>query len=608
MNNQNEEDQPIYNQSVREAYATLLKQQHEKDSQFNDHLASAVDESEFSDHDNAIMKHDENDDDDDYISFKRSILQNIDHGHDSKNLWLDDEDDTDYEYNEDADRTFIDSENECQDYVYDESRKMSWNKYKWMIICILFVTCWYWGFSSPIENKSIFTPDINKRINQLQIQMNQLIHDNEVHKKTYKSEMDSNLKLIIQQFEKNIKNLLPNNIKDLKFFQSKLNKLEVELDNISSIKNFTQWQSDLIYKLNEILPDKIPMVVKDSRSNANSSMLMIPELHDYLSLLIPQIIQQTMNENLPKFKYDMNDYVREVLSDEFQFIDRDFFLQKLDDNLKSTKEEIYQELEKRLSTGLEKPPSLQQFSSVLLKKLVYKIYNSNQHMWESNLNMATFAQGAKILNHLCSKTHHGIIGPADLLQDCLSSCSSTYWYCEEKCYWTIRLAQPMYLIKLSYLHGKFINNLQIMTAAPKKISIYVKLHSSLSVSIDKWSKDSSFIYLGTWVYDIFDTKIKKEFQLPTWFIQGKYLVRSIAFQIDENHGNQEITAIRKFIVNAVTPKDLTLMDKFPDDWNSQIPEYSIMIDEQEKLRSQRIAKLNNDAHSIKSFGQDEIEV
>ncbi|AET41499.1 Mps3p Ecym_8214 [Eremothecium cymbalariae DBVPG len=612
--------QRLYNQSIHNAYNALLSQKRSSGSGDFHHRSSAVvsnnnsehevgDMSEFSDgdqlKDEAMIQEDDSDErlgdgeDEEYSRFKKSLVN----GHnDDDYRWLDDDEDTDY--TDEADQSFI-QDDEGDTYIYEESHyegerigRERW--LKWLLgglLCGLLV--WYmYGGVSPGAN-----PDLYKRVNQLQTQLNHLSHDTEAQRKTFKSDLDSNIKMIIQQFEKNIKRILPRDVSKL---ESNIAHLEAEMQQINQMllmENVTQWQRDLVTKLNEKLPDKIPIVMEN-----DTNMLLIPELHEYLSILISQIVQQSVT-SLPQFKFNMNHYIKEVLNNNFQFVDKQYFLNHLQESLLSTRDEIKQELESRLShlTSPELVP--QQVSSVLLKKLVHKIYNSNLHQWESDLNIATFAQGTKLLNHLCSKTIHGPVGPMDLLQDC-NSCTSTYWKCNsEGCSWAIRLEEPMYLTKIGYLHGKFSHNLQIMTAAPKKISVFVKLYEGargIPSNVQRWSKNNHFVSLGHWEYDIFDNKIRQDFELPLWFIQGKFLIRSIGFEINSNHGNPEYTALRKFVVNAVTPKDLKLMDQFPADWKIQVPDYSVMIDDQERIRASRIAQLHN-SNEVPSFGDDEVD-
>ena len=78
----------------------------------------------------------------------------------------------------------------------------------------------------------------------------------------------------------------------------------------------------------------------------------------------------------------------------------------------------------------------------------------------------------------------------------------------------------------------------------------------------------------------------------------------MVFVVDENHGNSSYTAMRKFIVNGVTPKDLQLMSSFPSDWAQMTPEYSISLEEQERARLSRVAQWQD--QQVPSFGEDEL--
>ncbi|AMD22162.1 HGL178Cp [Eremothecium sinecaudum] len=593
--------QKLYNQSIQDAYNVLLNQKRASRSsatiENDENEEEPTEMSEFSDSEGGysddLIQEDEflaQEEDEEYSRFKKSVIHDQvddDYG------WLDDDEDTDY--TEEADQSFIQDNGESsyssrEGSVLHEISSKSFSG-KWLLIGII-TTALIWFMVSP-----------SSRLENIERELKHTGMGGRQDQGTNSLDLDSNIKVIIQQFEKNIKRILPKYMKKLEMdvadLESKVQKIDQRLLN----QNITQWEKDLITNLNDKLPEKIPIVMEN-----DTGMLLIPELHDYLSAMIGHVVRQSVT-SLPQFDFNLNDYVKEVLKNNFQCVDKQTFLDQLQGSLFSTKKEILEELESRLSHVTNSDSVSQQYSSVLIKKLVHRIYNANQHQWESDLNFATLAQGTNLLNHLCSKTHHGPVGPVDLLQDC-TSCTSTYWNCQPTgCTWAIRFSEPMFLTKLGYIHGKFSHNLHVMAAAPKTIRVYVKLNEVKRrppSNFEYWSKSSSFIALGSWDYDIFDSHIRQDFELPQWFIQAKMLVRAVAFEVVSNHGNQKYTSLKKFVINAVTPQDLQLMDKFPQDWKTKVPDYSVMIDEKERLRASLVAK-RHDADKVPSFGDDEID-
>lgn len=641
-----EKNNYLYNKSIRNAYSSLIQQKASRGPRNSEFSTSAVvpdeDDSEFSDResyleegertvgytdeegqeDEELLEHH----DGDYEQFKKSMLQDE---------WIEDdsEEDKDYSdsYIEEADQGFIADGYSYPDYYsYEEdsprhSRKMLWLLF--LIACFVFVL-FFATRSDSASSIVATTPDLNKKLTNIQSQINQIYHESDVNKKNYQSELDKTIKLIISQFEKNIKKLFPSGLKDVQILKSDLQKLNTKVQDLSeslSLGNVTQWQDQLMGELPDLLPQEIPVVI-----NGNSTMMVIPEFSNYLSKIIPAIAAKSV-PNITALEYNLNDYVKEVLANEFQYIDKSYFLRELEKNLQSNKYEILQEVEQRLSreTSFAAEDGPKHYSHILLRKMIHKIYNANQHQWENDLNFATFAQGTRLLNHLCSKTfatRGGIYGnevsPVELLADSNHS-PSTYWLCDgnKDCSWAIRFNQPLYLTKLTYVHGRFTNNCHMMDSAPKKVAVYIKLATQardfLSAALangfgESLKRDRGFIKIGTWNYEIEDARIRQDFSLPAWFIQLKPLVRSIAFLVEENHGGKHYTSLRKFIVNGVTPLDLQIMDQTKSHGVQKLtPEYAIPWDEEERQRASKVARWQQQnvksSHEVPSFGQDEID-
>ncbi|SCU97195.1 LANO_0E15412g1_1 [Lachancea nothofagi CBS 11611] len=633
----------FYNAKMQDAYNQLLSERDDDRSVQFSVAGSEEDEDEFSDDisedfSNDIMElsdrssHGRSEVNDDYEQFKTSLM---------RDEWLElgeEEDDEDKDYTEEADRSFIMENDEPEVDVWMEDNTRSWQtavpkaRNIWALIAfvVLFLSfIWRPGFSSGGSMHSSLDTPVASSNAQLRAQLNSLYRELQDDRKTAKKELDNAIRLVILQVEKNLKKLLP---RDLGSVQSQLQRLDTQVQDLSrtfSLNNVTEWQDSLVFELEHLLPEQIPVVL----NNSTQALMVVPELHRYLAQIIPQVVNKTVSiESTKPFQYDTGQYVREILRDEYQYVDKSFFLKELDLALKSSKEDILREMESRIST-LENVP--QQYSNVLQRKLIHKIYNANQHQWQDDVDFATVAQGTRLLNHLCSTTFQGLQGippngvtPLDLLADAQPA-PSTYWLCSDKnskqCAWAVRFAQPLYLTRIAYVHGRFTNNLHLMNSAPSTISVYVKLQSSSDSEFRRtaarnghgatWAQDRSFIEIGSWNYDNSDPRIRQNFPLPPWFIQCKPQVRSLALVVRSNNGNAHYTALRKFVVNAVTAQDLQLSSTYVQSRQFEIPEYSSPLEDTERVRASQVAawqQRNNPAHpgtnaDVPSFGQDEFD-
>ncbi|SCU82593.1 LAME_0C01948g1_1 [Lachancea meyersii CBS 8951] len=638
--------QNLYNASMQDAYNQLISERNEDRAvQFNVSGSDEDDDDDnFSDQisedfSNDILElsdrssHGKSDLDDYYEQFKTSLM------HDK---WLEPEEDDDYEdkdYTEEADRSFILESDEPGTDSWDSDSRTKWqvpvprarglSALALVLLVLALTLIWKPRFSTHgSQNSGIDVPQTSNNA-QLRAQLNSLYRELQEDRKNAKRELENAIRLVVLQVEKNIKKLLP---KDISSVQSQLQRLDSQVQDMSrsvSLTNVSEWQDLLVSELEQLLPEQIPVVL----NNSTSALMVVPELHRYLAQLIPRIVNKTASvESTQPFSYDAGQYVREILRDEYHYVDKTFFLHELDQALKSNKEGILREMESRIST-LENVP--QQYSNVLQRKLIHKIYNANQHQWQDDVDFATAAQGTRLINHLCSKTFEGLPGippngvsPLDLLAD-TQPAPSTYWLCSEKnskqCSWAVRFAQPLYLTRVSYVHGRFTNNLHLMNSAPSTISIYVKLQSSNNAEFKRtatqnghgstWTRDKSFIEIGSWNYDNSDPHIRQSFPLPPWFIQSKPQIRALALLVRSNYGNAHYTALRKFVVNAVTVQDLHLSSTYVQPHQFEIPEYASPIEDSAKLRASQVAtwQLRNNPlssdlnNNVPSFGQDEFD-
>lgn len=618
----------FYNSKTEDAYNQMLADRRsERSAQISDSddSVSADFSNEMLDFSNS-SSHSDLGVNEDYEHFKTSLLQ------DDWGEPLEDDDDEDY--TEEADQSFI-MESDAAEALsrgpdYHIKSFSTWIRGSLvplvasLVVVVLAIMVLAPGGSPQASEIQNAVPGTNA---QLRTQLNSLYREFQEEKKAAKKDLDNAIKLIILQVEKHMKQLLP---RDLGSVSSQLRRLDTQVQDLSqslSLNNVTEWQESLMHELERLLPDQIPVVL----DNSTNALMVVPELHRYLAEVIPQAVNRTLPRGLAApFNYDAGQYVREILRDEYEYVDKSDFLRELDSALRVNKEDILREMEARIST-LENVP--QQYSNVLQRKLIHKIYNANQHQWQDDVDFATVAQGTRILNHLCSSTfkgHQGIppngVSPLDLLAD-TPAATSTYWLCKDKratgsCSWAMHFAQPLYLTRISYLHGRFTNNLHLMNSAPKSIAVYVKLQSPPTAEFQRiaakhgqgavWDRDNSFVEIGSWDYDVSDARIRQYFLLPPWFVQCKPQVRSLALVVRSNHGNTHYTALRKFVINAVTAQDLQLSSTYAQQRQFEIPEYASPFEDRERSRASQIAAWQRRGPSdadpaIPSFGQDEYD-
>ncbi|KOG98581.1 Mps3p [Saccharomyces eubayanus] len=667
-------EQFLYNKTVKSAYADVLKDKMNRERTIDLHIGkrSLADGGET---DNYLDK----EDDSTYEMFKKNLDVPIncrgnedgnddDDDYDDDELYFeDDEEETDgfsdEDYTDEADKSFIE-DSESDDYELegdsefegnregpDATNRLSWGKcivYGGVLFMIylfgFFLMTFVKNNTDSILSGATSTP--GKSFANLQKQINHLYSELSNRDEKQNSELDKTIKVIISQFEKNIKKLLPSNLVS---FENDINSLTEQVQTISTsmsewqrqsqrftVDNVTQWQDQLIKQLDTHLPQEIPVVINNS-----SSVLIIPELHNYLTTLLSDVIESpgiaTTGDSDKPWEYDLNHYVKEILSNELQYIDKDYFIQEMNRRLQSNKQEIWQEIIHKLESQQQqvqhRSDSPQQYSSILMKRLIHQIYNSNQHQWEDDLDFATYVQGTKLLNHLTSPTwkQGNGVQPVELLSDSKQS-SSTYWQCESEpgCSWAVRFKTPLYLTKMSYLHGRFTNNLHIMNSAPKIISLYVKLSQTNEIKAlrslasqysfgQPHKRDQNYIKIAQFEYRLTDSRIRQQIPLPPWFIQLKPLVRSVVFQVDENYGNKRFTSLRKFIINGVTPQDLQIIEnnEFPV-LLGDVPEYGVAQNINEGKRNALLSTPSyvsppstsakfHPASNVPSFGQDELD-
>ena len=507
-------------------------------------------------------------------------------------------------------------DNEDYDFGNEPSRtKFLWSRFLLVItlIVVIFLIVLPGSSLSKFKNfspkVSIF-PNSNNGVSlsNMQKQITHLYSELNIRDQKYKSDFDDRLKIIMSQFEKQLKALLPPNImkydKEIKTLQFQLKQLQnlVEARLLKeqqgafkvTIDNVTQWETQLLSTLEEQLPERIPVIIDDSQR-----ILIIPELHRYIAELVSQVFQPLVENSanirepqlplplpLSDPEYDLSKYFKEILNDQFQFVDKQYFITELNSTLEKTKQEIWDELETYLRritvrdtyNNNNNNDLHEQYSSIVIKKLVDQFYNDNENQWDTDLDFATYTQGTRLVQRLTSQSYQNGNGLSAtqllLLNSPPSTSSSSYWQCStsetRNCSFTIHFNRPIYLTKLSYLHGRLKNNLHIMNSAPRQIAVYVLLDKSTEKKKfalaaqrhnvgQQYHWDPEYIKIATYRYQLDSPQLNQVFNLPLWYIKQRPLVRSLMFVVERNYGNRQYVSLRKFIVNGVLEEDLEIM-------------------------------------------------
>ena len=160
-------------------------------------------------------------------------------------------------------------------------------------------------------------------------------------------------------------------------------------------------------------------------------------------------------------------------------------------------------------------------------------------------------RGQELLQRLTSTSYQNGNGLSQrsfyFLNSPPSTSSSSYWQCStsetRNCSFTIHFNRPIYLTKLSYLHGRLKNNLHIMNSAPRQIAVYILLeekkkktktktkeftlaaHKHNAGQQYKWDPD--YIKIATYQYQLESPQLNQVFNLPLWYIKQRPLVRSL---------------------------------------------------------------------------------
>lgn len=448
----------------------------------------------------------------------------------------------------------------------------------------------------------------------LQKQINHIYNELGVRDEKQKREFDEKVKIIISQFEKNIKKLLP---KKLMNFEGDVSDLKKKLDDLASkydtLKEqlVTHRSNEELYKnallairnAEQLLPESLPVVLDNSTNS-----LELTEIREHISTFIIKSVENLLKSDiLPPddnsyIQEQIESYVNTVIDDKMSMFNYGDFVNEVKRDIEENKVELWNDIKEymerwrdmNLATHVSSE-SNENISASVLRKIILQVYNSNRYQWENDLDFATTVQGSSIISSLTSRTYPrgNNLDPKVLLLDSVFGSPSAYWQGQmghnEKCNVAIKFNRPLHLTRLFYLHGRLINNLHVMNSAPQNISIFVRLHMDRDLEsfiIEarrngqgvQHTKDGHFVKIGTFKYDLESMKIRQQFYLPTWYINLKPLVNAVIFQVENTYGNEQITSLRKFIINGVVESDLEIIKAgtFPLRFRheSYIPEYN----------------------------------
>jgi len=482
--------------------------------------------------------------------------------------------------------------------------------------------------------------DMTGSFGTLQKQINHLYNELSVKDERQKVEFDEKIKIIISQFEKNIKKLIPKKLltfeDEIKEMNKKLNDLTKKYDLINTQRvpnhldndKLEATRSQLLKNLDLSLPNNISM---DATNNLLVKDVDLQDFKKFVSNFIISLFDEVMETNSIilsgniTLDHTINSYIEEITNDKLKMFDNKASINELKRNIEEMRVELWHEIKEYFSQvtnniDLGNSQSVNQISTSFLKTIILQIYNSNRYQWENDLDFATTVQGSSIISSLTSQTTPKGNGlkPLALLLDSVYSSPSAYWQGRtskgNQCRVAIKFNRPLHLTKLFYIHGRLVNNLHIMNSAPRDISIYILLQNDRDqTSFVKEAqiqgqgvlhpKDRRFVRIGTFTYDLKSLKVRQQFQLPSWYINSKPLVKAILFEIDNNYGNGHFVSLKKFVINGVIEEDLDIIKSgiFPLDFNNgnYVPEYD---SDDFNISTEHIS---SSAKGVASFGEDQ---
>ncbi|CCH62535.1 hypothetical protein TBLA_0H02510 [Henningerozyma blattae CBS 6284] len=468
---------------------------------------------------------------------------------------------SDYEYGSENDY-----ENEYGDEYddhYDIHSNINW--FYTVVLSIIFSLI----ISYFMKNKNFTNVELDHT--HIQEQINDITSKSHSMGTNYLHVFQENLQQIIDQFETQIKRIVPS--KDTHELDQQLDMIDLQLQKFNRMvenEDITQFSEFLFEQLNTKLPNDVPVIISGNKQE----YLIIPELYSYIAKILVSSFSniRTSQPEVEEFHYDANNYSDEIITNSLRYKDKQQFLDDLAIKVSSIKQDIFnrlQENEYDLNKRLQ-----------LVEECIWKQYETNPFHWSDELNFITYSTGSQIINHLTSKTYSkgNSVPVTDLLLDNspVAGNTNTYWQCSTsdhkgKCSLAVRFRSPVYLSKLFYIHGRFKNNVHLMNSAPRTISIYIRLSTQPALNTNSQDiieiarqygvgqthpRDNGYFKLGTLNYDMLNPQLIQSFQIPLWFLRERVATHSILFQVEENYGCSDYTSLRAFVAHGFTGADL----------------------------------------------------
>lgn len=461
--------------------------------------------------------------------------------------------------------TSIEDDNSIYDVDHIlESSPLRRKSHIWWIVIILGVIFGFTiRFILTMNNNADLSFASTPTVKLLENQITKLYSELHNMDNANKKKLDSSIEESINLFEQSIKKLIPKDLLKLKSQLDLINqRIELLSDKVNKIQNsapsLTYFSDnnqkiianpqDILRKLKDSLPSEIPIIIDGQENN----MMILPEIYDLISKSFDDIESKEL-QNIEDMKIDIDNYIEELITEKYQLIDRQTFLDELEKYFTKNNEQVQHNIKASISK--------------------IKIPSSIVYQYEQNdVDFATIVQGTKLIQSLTSQTYpqgNGV-SPIELLMDTKSIASSTYWQCSMNkhtgCSWGIQFIKPLFLTHVSYTHGRMQHNLHLMNTAPKRISIYVRPMQPLENHILEYHHlDHNYIKVASMEYDIENPQATQRIPLQEWFIRKRAAVRSMVIQVETTDGNTRYVSVHQFRVHGVTKEDLEVAatNKFP---------------------------------------------
>lgn len=460
----------------------------------------------------------------------------------------------------------------------------------------------------------------------LQKQINHIYNELSARDEKQRREFDEKVKIIISQFEKNIKKLLPRRVlgvdEDVRLLQQQYAELAEKYDTLSQQLAGGYNHDDMLSALRDAeqaLPDTLPVTL-----NNDTNEVQLQGVKNYLSTLIAKTLETVLPGDHAHIQQSIERYVDAALGDKLASLDRATITNEIRRHIEENKVELWHDIRAYMATANGGEATNAPISTSTLRQIVLQVHNSHRHQWESDLDFATSVQGTSIIGRLTSHTFpRGNQAKADvLLRDSAGGSPSAYWECARdspggKCGVAFAFNRALHLTRLWYVHGRLENNVHVMASAPRNVSVYVRLQRDRDVEAlvvaarqhgqgAQHARDGRFVKIGTYAYDLASAQVRQQFTLPGWYIGCKPLVRAVLFEVESTYGSEEYVSLRKFVVNAVVESDLAIIREgtFPLRLGEQQPvaEYGVaQAPEYSTGTTHSTARPSN----VPAFGDDE---